>query len=167
MKVVSQDPGVALNGDMTSSDLADIFNIEKLEQCHGGNLTQDELQDWSNAKLLYQQLAKTRGRVKFQGIAKVKPNTCLNIEGVGSRFNGKIYVSNIRHEIADGNWFVEAEFGLSTRWFSEVYDVTEMPGAGIIPAISGLHIGIVKQLESDPEGEDRVLVQIPIINNEE
>ena len=167
VKVVSQDPGVALNGDMTSSDLADIFNIEKLEQCHGGNLTQDELQDWSNAKLLYQQLAKTRGRVKFQGIAKVKPNTCLNIEGVGSRFNGKIYVSNIRHEIADGNWFVEAEFGLSTRWFSEVYDVTEMPGAGIIPAISGLHIGIVKQLESDPEGEDRVLVQIPIINNEE
>lgn len=167
VKVVSQDPGVALNGDMTSSDLADIFNIEKLEQCHGGNLTQDELQDWSNAKLLYQQLAKTRGRVKFQGIAKVKPNTCLNIEGVGSRFNGKIYVSNIRHEIADGNWFVEAEFGLSTRWFSEVYNVTEMPGAGIIPAISGLHIGIVTQLESDPEGEDRVLVQIPIINNEE
>ena len=61
-------------------------------------------------------------------------------------------MSNIRHEIADGNWFVEAEFGLSTRWFSEVYNVTEMPGAGIIPAISGLHIGIVTQLESDPEG---------------
>jgi uncharacterized protein involved in type VI secretion and phage assembly len=42
-----------------------------------------------------------------------------------------------------------------------------MPGSGIIPSISGLHIGKVSQLESDPDGEDRILVQIPIINNEE
>ena len=42
-----------------------------------------------------------------------------------------------------------------------------MPGSGIIPSISGLHIGVVSQLESDPDGEDRILVQIPIINNEE
>lgn len=163
----SQDPGVNLNSDLSSSELADVFQIEKLEQKHGGNLTQDELQDWSNAKLLYQQLAKTRGHVKFQGIAKVKPNTCLNLEGVGNRFNGKIYVSSVRHEIADGNWLVDAQFGLSPQWFSEVYDVTEMPGSGIIPAISGLHIGVVTQLESDPDGEDRILVQIPIINTEE
>jgi uncharacterized protein involved in type VI secretion and phage assembly len=42
-----------------------------------------------------------------------------------------------------------------------------MPGSGIIPSISGLQIGVVSQLESDPDGEDRILVQIPIINNEE
>jgi hypothetical protein len=35
-----------------------------------------------------------------------------------------------------------------------------MPGSGIIPAISGLQIGVVSQLESDPDGEDRILVQI-------
>jgi ABC-type transporter Mla subunit MlaD len=40
-----------------------------------------------------------------------------------------------------------------------------MPGSGIIPSISGLQIGKVSQLESDPDGEDRILVQIPIINN--
>ncbi|MEW7277041.1 type VI secretion system tip protein VgrG [Aquimarina sp. 2201CG1-2-11] len=163
----AQDPGVSLNGDLSSNDLSEVFNIENLEQKHGGNLTQDELQDWSDAKALYQQLAKTRGRVKFQGIAGVKPGTCLTLEGVGNRFNGKVYVSGVRHELADGNWLVDAQFGLSPKWFSETYDVNEMPGSGIIPAINGLHIGIVTQLESDPDGEDRILVQIPIVNNEE
>jgi uncharacterized protein involved in type VI secretion and phage assembly len=89
------------------------------------------------------------------------------LQGVGNRFNGKIYVTGVRHEIAEGNWLVDAQFGLSPTWFSETYDVSEMPGSGIIPSISGLHIGKVSQLESDPDGEDRILVQIPIINNEE
>ncbi|WP_294199452.1 type VI secretion system tip protein VgrG, partial [uncultured Chryseobacterium sp.] len=118
-------------------------------------------------KATFQQLAKTRGRVKFQGIPSVLPGVTLTLQGVGNRFNGKIYVTGVRHEIADGNWLVDAQFGLSPTWFSETYDISEMPGSGIIPSISGLHIGVVSQLESDPDGEDRILVQIPIINNEE
>ena len=163
----AEDPNVTLNGDLSSSDLSDVLGVENLELRHGGNITQDELQDWSDAKALYQQLAKTRGRVKFQGIPAVKPGITLALEGVGNRFNGKIYVTGVRHEIADGNWLVDAQFGLNPTWFSETYDVNDMPGSGIMPAISGLHIGIVTQLEADPDGEDRILVQIPIINNEE
>jgi uncharacterized protein involved in type VI secretion and phage assembly len=45
--------------------------------------------------------------------------------------------------------------------------VSAKPASGLLPAISGLQIGIVSQLEEDPDGEDRILVQIPIINNEE
>ncbi|MEP0266727.1 type VI secretion system tip protein VgrG [Dokdonia sp.] len=163
----AQDPGLSLNGDIASSDLANVLQLENLELRHGGNLSQDELQDWSDAKAVYQQLAKTRGRVKFQGIPAVKPGTTLQLEGVGNRYNGNIYVTGIRHEIVDGNWLVDAQFGLCPTWFSEVYDISEMPGSGIMPAISGLHIGVTTQLESDPDGEDRILVQIPIINNEE
>ena len=62
---------------------------------------------------------------------------------------------------------IDAQFGLNPTWFSETYDISEMPGSGIMPAISGLHVGVTTQLESDPEGEDRILVQIPIIDNEE
>ncbi len=163
----AQDPGLSLNGDIASSDLANVLQLENLELRHGGNLSQDELQDWSDAKAVYQQLAKTRGRVKFQGIPAVKPGTTLQLEGVGNRYNGNIYVTGVRHEIVDGNWLVDAQFGLCPTWFSEVYDISEMPGSGIMPAISGLHIGVTTQLESDPDGEDRILVQIPIINNEE
>jgi uncharacterized protein involved in type VI secretion and phage assembly len=37
----------------------------------------------------------------------------------------------------------------------------------MLPAINGLQIGIVTQLEDDPEGEYRIKVRIPIISNEE
>lgn len=163
----AQDPAIALNGNLSPSDLAAVFGIEDLQFKHGGNLTQEELQDWSDAKATFQQLAKTRGRVKFQGIPSVKPGVLLALQGLGNRFNGKIYITGVRHEIAEGNWLVDAQFGLSPTWFSETYDVSDMPGSGIIPSISGLHVGVVSQLESDPDGEDRILVQIPIINNEE
>jgi Rhs element Vgr protein len=166
-EVEAQDPAISLNGDLSSGDLAKVFGIEDLQLKHGGSLTQSELQEWGDAKATFQQLAKTRGRVKFQGIPAVKPGVTLTLQGVGNRFNGKIYVTGVRHEIVDGNWLVDAQFGLSPTWFSETYDISEMPGSGIIPSINGLHVGVVSQLESDPDGEDRILVQIPIINSEE
>lgn len=165
-EVEAQDPAINLNGNLSSGNLAKVFGIEDLQLKHGGNLTQNELQDWSDAKATFQQLAKSRGRLRFQGTA-VNLGDTLALQGVGNRFNGKIYVTGVRHEIVDGNWLVDAQFGLSPTWFSETYDVSEIPGSGIIPSISGLHIGVVSQLESDPDGEDRILVKIPIINNEE
>ncbi len=161
------DPAISLNGNISVSDLAEIINLENLELKSGGNYNSAALQNWSDAKSLFQQLSKTRGRVKFQGIPTVKPGTMLKLEGVGDRFNGKIFISAVRHEIVDGNWTVDAEFGMNPKWFSETYDISELPAAGIIPAVSGLQIGVVSQLESDPDGEDRILVKIPIINNEE
>lgn len=163
----AQDPGITLNGDLSPSDLAAVFGIEDLQLRHGGKITQEELQDWSDAKATFQQLAKSRGTVTFQGIPKVKPGVLLKLEGLGNRFNGTIYVTGVRHEVTEGNWLATAQFGLTPTWFSETYDVSEMPGSGIMPAISGLHVGVVSQLESDPDGDDRILVQIPIINNEE
>lgn len=163
----ANEPGVSLNGNISTSDLAAVIDLENLELKHGGNYNSSQLQNWSDAKSLFQQLSKTRGRVKFQGIPTVKPGTILKLEGVGDRFNGKIFINAVRHEIADGNWTVDAEFGMNPKWFSETYDVSELPAAGIIPAISGLQIGVVSQLESDPDGEDRILVKIPIINNDE
>src|SRR5690606_18493739 len=35
-----------------------------------------------------------------------------------------------------------------------------------LPAIQGLQIGVVTQLQDDPEGEDRILVRVPIIHKE-
>ncbi|MBK5212354.1 MAG: type VI secretion system tip protein VgrG [Flavobacteriaceae bacterium] len=163
----ANDPGISLNGNISVSDLATVIDLENLELKHGGNYNSTQLQNWSDAKNLFQQLSKTRGRVKFQGIPTVKPGTILKLEGVGDRFNGKIFISAVRHEIAEGNWTVDAEFGMNPKWFSETYDVSELPAAGIIPAVSGLQIGVVSQLESDPDGEDRILVKIPIINNDE
>jgi Rhs element Vgr protein len=167
LEIEAKDPSVSLNGNLSPSDLSDVGKLENLELRHGGHVTDTELQDWADAKLLFQQLSKVRGRVKFQGIPAVKPNTIIMLEGVGDRFNGKAYITGVFHEIANGNWTVNAQFGLNPEWFSETYDVNTPSASGIIPSIKGLHIGIVTQLQDDPDGEDRILVKIPIINNEE
>ncbi|MFT6502895.1 MAG: Rhs element Vgr protein [Crocinitomicaceae bacterium] len=164
--IEASDPGVSLNGNLSSSDLADVIGLGNLELRHGGELNDVELQDWADATLLYQQMSKVRGKVKFQGIPDVKPDTILNLVGLGDRFNGKAYISGVMHNISGGNWTVDAQFGLNPKWFSETYEINTVPAAGLLPAIKGLHIGVVSQLEEDPEGEERTLVQIPIISAE-
>ncbi|WP_264529089.1 type VI secretion system tip protein VgrG [Flavobacterium sp. N502540] len=167
VEIEASDPGVSLNGNLSASDLSETIELENLELRHGGTITETELQDWADAKLLFQQLSKVRGKVKFQGIPAVKPNTIITLEGVGDRFNGSAYITGVFHELTEGNWTIDAQFGLNPEWFSETYDIHTPTGSGIIPAIKGLHAGIVTQLEGDPNGEDRILVKIPIINNEE
>ncbi|UZO81761.1 type VI secretion system tip protein VgrG [Aquimarina sp. ERC-38] len=167
LEIEGADPGVSLNGNLSPEDLAEAIGLENLELRHGGAVTDTELQDWADAKWLFQQLSKVRGRVKFQGIAQVKPNTILKLEGVGDRFNGNVYVTGVRHNLSEGNWTVDAQFGLNPEWFSETFDITSPPASGLMPAIQGLQIGIVSQLQDDPDGEERILVQIPIVNNEE
>jgi Rhs element Vgr protein len=161
------DPGVSLNGNLSSADLADVVGLENWELRHGGRVNDSLMQGWADATMLFQQLSKVRGRVKFQGIPAVLPDTMLKLEGVGNRFNGKVYVTGVFHTIAKGNWTVDAQFGLNPEWFSETYEINTPAASGLLPAIKGLHVGIVTQLQEDPDGEDRILVKIPIINNEE
>lgn len=165
--VEGADPGLTTNGNLTSSDLADVIGLENYELRHGGNLSSELLQGWADATMLFHQLSKVRGRVKFQGIPRVLPDTTIKLEGVGDRFNGKVYVTGVMHTITEGNWTSDVQFGLNPEWFSETFEISTMPASGLLPAIKGLHIGVVTQLEEDPDGEDRILVKIPIINSEE
>lgn len=165
LEIEANDPSVRLNGNITTSDLASVIDLENLELKNGGAIHDVELQEWADAKTLFNQLSKIRGRVKFQGIPEVKPNTTLKLEGVGDRFNGKVYVSAIRHQIAEGNWTVDTQFGINPKWFSETFDINDSPASGLMAAINGLQIGIVTQLESDPQGEDRIHVRLPMVDN--
>lgn len=154
-------------GNLTQMDLAEIVDLENFRLNHGGNLTEEVLQDWADAKLQLHLLSLNRGRIKIQGNASVKPGMNVILKGLGDRFNGKAYITAVHHEIANGNWFTNLQYGLSPQWFSETFEVNAQPASGIIPAISGLQIGKVTQLQDDPEGAERVLVKIPIINNAE
>ncbi|WP_299211888.1 type VI secretion system tip protein VgrG [uncultured Dokdonia sp.] len=167
LEIDGTDPSISLNGNISTSDLNAIIGLETMELRHGGAVTDTELQDWADGAWLFQQLAKIRGRVKFQGIASVKPNTILKLEGVGDRFNGNAYITGVSHTISEGNWTVNAQFGLNPEWFSETFDISAPSASGLLPAIAGLQVGVVSQLEEDPDGEERILVQIPIINSEE
>ena len=161
------DPGVAFNGNLTSPDLAKVIGLDKFYLDHGGKVEETELQAWGDALLLKRQLAKVRGRVKCKGVHTVKPGMIIELGGLGDRFNGKAYVSAVQHFIAAGDWQLNIQFGLDPEWFTETTDMNDKPSAGLLAAVHGLQIGVVTQLASDPDGESRIKVRMPIISSSE
>ncbi|WP_319590474.1 type VI secretion system tip protein VgrG [uncultured Draconibacterium sp.] len=167
LEIESDTPHINSNGNISPEDLASVIGADKLELRDGSSMSDAGLQDWANAKSLFNQLSKIRGKVKFQGVHGVKPNTTIELAGVGNRFNGKVYVSAVRHQIADGDWTCDAQFGINPKWFSETIDINPLPASGLLAAVNGLQIAKVTQLQDDPKGEDRILVRMPLVNNQE
>ncbi len=166
LEAEAEDPGIEGGGNLSATDLAGIGDESTYTLKHSGQVVQDELQEWANAQLLKTRLTKVRGRAKFQGFAAIKPGNLITLQGVGDRFNGLIYVSGIFHEISNGEWNTHAQLGLSEDWISEKPGFTPKPAGGLSSGIPGLQIGIVTQLQEDPDGEHRILVKLPILDPE-
>lgn len=163
----AKEPTTTANGNINPAKLADVIGGEAHTIRHGGKLSQPELQAWADGRLLKERLSKVRGRAKFQGFAGVLPGKIIEIKGIGERFEGKLYVSGIRHSFAKGNWETDVQLGLNPELFAETYNLHALPASGLLPAIGGLQIGIVTVLENDPDGEDRIKVRMPMISTSE
>ena len=164
LEVQASEPPKANSGNLAPGTLADAVGGVKEEMRHGGKLTQPELQAWADGRLLKERLAKVRGRAKFQGFAGILPGNILEIAGIGERFEGKIYVSGVRHCVEKGNWETDVQFGLDNELFAETFNLRPLPAAGLLPAVSGLQMGVVTALQNDPDGEDRIKVRLPLVN---
>lgn len=152
-------------GNLSGSEIADAINLEKLELRHSGQVLEAELQQWTDAAMLKSRLAKICGRAKFLGSSAIKPGQLIDLQGVGDRFNGKAFVSAVRHNIGNGAWDTHVQFGLAPQWFHQSEGIVDTSAAGLLPGVHGLQIGKVVQLENDPDGEDRILVRLPIVDN--
>jgi Rhs element Vgr protein len=165
--ITSEDGSATLTeaGEITTDDLAGVLSADYKMQ-HTGKISSEELTAWANAKVLRSKLAKIQGRVKIVGFSDIKPGDTITLEQFGKNFNGKVFVSEVAHQYsADSAWYTDIQFGLSQEWFSHKYnDVVEKPASGLLPGINGLHIGIVTQIEDDPDSEFRVKIRIPIIS---
>jgi Rhs element Vgr protein len=148
----ADEPDVEMNGNVPFDKLSNAAGHDALELKNGAAINDAELQQWANAKALFSRMAKVRGRVKFRGAAVVKPGKMLKLDGVGDRFNGKVFVSGVRHQIVNGGWTTDAQFGIDPKWFSEKNKINDLPAAGLLAAVHGLQVGIVTQIERDPEG---------------
>jgi Rhs element Vgr protein len=162
----ASDPNLKENGNLSSSDLAEVIGLKEYSIRHSGNVSDKELKAWADAQNLKSKIARIKGRVNFQGYPDVKPGAIIELKGVGDRFNGNVFVTGIKHQINAENWVTDIQFGLSEDWFYKNENVVEKPASGLVPNIHGLQTGVVTQLESDPDGENRVLVRIPVIDNE-
>lgn len=152
-------------GNLSESTLANVLNLNKLEFRHGGKVLNQELKEWASAQLVKSHLAKVVGRAKFRGYPDLQLGSLVGFNGLGNRFNGKGYLTAIRHELIDGQWYTDIQFGRSPDWFYQEFEVQERPASGLLPGISGLHIGVVSKLENDPDGEFRIQVRLPLLDN--
>ena len=152
-----------VQGNLDSATLAQVIGLSSFRLQSGAPQPAASLASWAKAQQLKAGLARLRGRMRFQGSALATVGGVIELGGVGARFSGKVFVTGLRHEIVDGNWTTEAEFGLSPQWFIERPDVLAPPGAGLLPGVHGLQVGVVMKLDGDPAGEQRVQVKVPVL----
>jgi uncharacterized protein involved in type VI secretion and phage assembly len=57
------------------------------------------------------------------------------------------------------------QFGFPERGFADQFDLADKKASGMLPGVNGLHVGLVTKLGSDPDGEDRIQVKMPLLDN--
>ena len=124
-------------------------------------LVETELQAWSDATMARSRMAMIKGRVAVQGMTNMMLMDVIEIKGVGQRFNGKTVVTGFRHRVDQHGWQTDVQFGLSADRFVEQPDIVDVPAAGLVPAVNGLQIGVVVGNMEDPDGEFRVKIKLP------
>lgn len=155
-------------GDLKGSKLKSVVNTKDYLLTSAAPLTEGELKAWATGEIQRRALSRLQGKVTFTGTAKVKTGGTLKLGGLGKHLNGVAYVTGLRHELKGGLWTTTAMLGLSPESHSKRHLQMSAPRAsGLLPAVSGLHQGVVMKIDKDPDGESRVQVSIATLDKEE
>ncbi|HAN77007.1 MAG TPA: hypothetical protein DCQ31_04140 [Bacteroidales bacterium] len=147
-------------GSLKSAGLAGKVKTDGQLLSHPGALDVGELGDWGKAVMLRSKMGKLTGTVKANGFAGINPNDTLELKGFGKKFNGKVYVASVEHSIDAGKWFTSIKFGLNPELHVRKFDIGSQQASGLLPAVHGLQIGIVKKIHEDPDNQHRVQVSL-------
>ena len=159
------DPSVPSQGNVTGSSLSSVTAPSTFSLQTTAPLESDALQVWANAQLLKSRFSLIQGSVKVTGNSTFVTGKLITLKGCGERFNGDAYVSGVYHEVNEGVWWTTVTLGLTSEWFADEVEVTPNPSSGLLPGVRGLQNGTVKQIDSDPDGENRILVTFPLITS--
>lgn len=154
----------ATQGNLDGGKLGEAVGNGTCTLSHPVPVTKDELEAWANARMVKSRMALLRGRIAVPGFAEIKPLDVMTVAGIGKRFNGNTLVTGLRHRVDASGWRTDVQFGLSPEEFSRKEEIREAPAAGLLPAVSGLQIGVVAAFEEDPDKELRVKVILPGID---
>jgi Rhs element Vgr protein len=153
-------------GNFASSDLAKVLGISDYTLQTASTISSDSLTNWANGQQVKAMLSKVRGSVTFQGHAKAKIDSLIELAGVGERYNGLHYIGGIHHSIEKGQWITTAELGISPMWSAEHRDIGAPPASGYLPPVDGLQIGVVTKLDQDPDSNYRIQLKIPTLGSD-
>ncbi len=148
--------------NMVSSDNLNIgdldsFSPDEVVFNYAYDLSQDEIESISLSKVKYLRLNRIQGKTSFKGVPELEIDSVVSIEGFGDKFDGDIYVSAVIHEIYEGELITEISFGLNDNIFSKY----KLNKSYSVNKISGVHIGKITDIETDPMTQYRVKVVIP------
>jgi len=148
-------------GDLDGEQLGGSVGKGTATLSHPVPVTADELQAWADGTLARSRIALCCGRIAVAGFADIKPLEVMELVGLGKHFNGKTLVTGLRHRIDGTGWRTDVQFGLPASGFNRSETIVDAPAAGLLPAVTGLQIGVVADFEKDPDGELRVKVALP------
>lgn len=152
---------VTVPGNLKTAALAEVLGVSTYVQQTAAARGDDELGKWSAAALMRAKLSQFTGTVKFQGSALAKPGALVTLAGLGERFNGDAFISGVRHLIRGGDWHTTVDLGMpAERFASRDAKIADPPAAGLAPPLRGLHVGQVKAVAEDPNGDFRVQVTL-------
>lgn len=119
------------------------------------------ISDLASGQLLEYELNKINGFIVVNGTNAPKLDSTIEILKMGNYFTGDGYITGIDHVVKDGKWTTKITIGLKKEtWYNNVSKINNEN------AVSGLQIGLVKQIHDDPKGNTRILVEIPGIDGE-
>ena len=162
VRAEAENPGIKGPGNFTSDDLAQAIDPEPFELTHAA-IAEDEAQAWADAELVWSRMTKVSGRVKCEGMTAANPGDIVTLSGAGARFSGPVFVTGVRHDSVGQDWKTHLQFGAIERWTSDVRSASA--AGGLLPNISGLHLGVVVALE-DADGEERVCVELLLVKHD-
>jgi Rhs element Vgr protein len=160
------EPPFDTSGNLPARQLAEVFSADKLLTSHANVNEPVALQALADGELTFSRLAKIQGSVSISGHANIAPTHIITLDGFGNRFDGDVFVSSVSHELESGNWITHIGFGLPQLSYQDIPD-EDTTALNEAFAVAGLQIGLVKQLENDPQGEERILVHLPMTNSNE
>lgn len=166
IEVESNDPSWTTPGNLSPEDIGLLSGATEYKLRQPGTLTEEEVQQWADAKLLRSRMAFMCGRARVEGFSKALPGITIKLEGLGQRVNGLAWVSGVRHELSHGNWLTDLQLGLTQQLHIEKFNTQACDASALYPGINGLHTGVVTALGGDPDSEGRICVKIPSVGEE-
>lgn len=150
-------------GNLSSEKLAKSLAGKEYTLATSVQLTQEELTAWTAGKLARTQLGLICGSLSIPGRSDIALLDAIEIKGMGLHFNGTVLVTGIGHRVMAGSWVTDFQLGLAGSWPSRGNDADSLPASGLLPAISGLHIGLVLALGEDAGKELKVNIKLPAL----
>ena len=151
------------NNTKTSNIASQFTNTPQKVITHA-DLDTSVISDFASGRLLEYELNKINGYIIISGSNEPKIDSVIEILKMGNYFSGNGYISGVEHSVKNGKWTTKILIGVkrtSGYTHSFVDKDTEIDST-----LSRLQTGIVKKVHDDPNGNSRILVEIPGLEGE-